>query len=265
MDRTDRQIDGEFFLDKNGLYNPIAQKIADTYFNGELGYIDVKLDFDDFISCIQAISYGHTDVIGEELFKDLLTGELDWFGYYDEVSLNDWFRLSDISDENIMQLQKLNKEIPVVLNSDKELDSISDFLDKYFDEDECEFRDDLEYAFLVAVREGNTIGAETECYKDFQNSLEACFKENYDIDRDRQEFSFLGSAGSIISQSMRGEVGGYDLSDKDELGKAICTCLLEENFRFYEPQYGWNDFSEDAFNDRLSDELYSIVADHTDN
>lgn len=76
MDRTDRQIDGAHFLDKNGLYTPIAQKIADTYFDGKLGETEAKLDFTDFIACIAEVSRGHTDV-GDDLFKELLTGELD--------------------------------------------------------------------------------------------------------------------------------------------------------------------------------------------
>lgn len=164
----------------------------------------------------------------------------------------------------MQQLRKLNPDIPAVI-SRRDFDTIEEFLDEYFDEEICDFRYDLDAAFISALCEGNTIGAEDECYRDFEKALKDCFRHGYTIDRDKQEISFIGYSGDIICQSMDGECDELNFEYKTDIYKAICMNLLEENFRFYEPQYGWNDFSEDAFNSRLYDELYEIVTNHVNN
>lgn len=144
-------------------------------------------------------------------------------------------------------------------NIDEQKNNYKQF-EKFYNEN-----DDISRAVAVAYNEGNSIGSQDaaiiDCEKSFRNALPQYLNWVDGVTYfDDSSYITLGVDTEWVKKN------GYRVYD--DLSEALENYDIEEaiafdigqNMNFYEPQYGWNDFSTDAYNERLYDELYELKA-----
>ena len=144
-------------------------------------------------------------------------------------------------------------------NIDEQRNNYKQF-EKFYNEN-----DDVSRAISIAYNEGNSIGSQDaaiiDCEKSFRNALPQYLNWVDGVTYfDDSSYITLGVDTEWVKKN------GYRVYD--DLSEALENYDIEEaiafdigqNMNFYEPQYGWNDFSTDAYNVRLYDELYELKA-----
>ena len=111
-------------------------------------------------------------------------------------------------------------------------------------------------ALSTATSEGEEVGAEVECMNDFEEELRSSMGRlisQYQLDYGKMTVA-------VNMEYLKDNI--FDLlSEDDEDDEDFSHALgnyMYSDFNFYEPRYGWSGFNEDAYNDRLSDELAGL-------
>ena len=172
------------------------------------------------------------DYFSEDFFNSCLSGDLfDLFDNYYESGANRYNFESDIDDQVKKALEELHleyKNIP------------QDAIDR-------------------AVDEGNIVGSEDECYKDFTNAMTDAAKGiPFELGYDHSTWHISYEDYLNLIYKFKNEIDeGYDVDSikPDE----FLPWYVAKDFDLTEPYYGWNDFSEEAFNDRLYEEIYDTI------
>lgn len=112
--------------------------------------------------------------------------------------------------------------------------------------------DDLRYAFNRAMNDAEEIGAQNEALADFNDSLNNALRFDYRVAADDKSYDVYIDDGDIL------ELLEY-LGDNDNDAEETIIQMVSEEFRFYEPRYGWQGFDETVFNDCLYETLESEV------
>ena len=114
---------------------------------------------------------------------------------------------------------------------------------------------DVYDALAVATSEGEEVGAEVECMEDFERELKNSMGgliSQYQLDYEKM---------TVIVNMEYLKDNIFDLlsedGDDNDFSHALGNYMYPD-FNFHEPRYGWYGFNEDAFNDRLSDELAGL-------
>lgn len=264
MDRTDRRIDLVGFLNAEpelkGFFYPLA---LSTYYK-DLG-IDKDTDDDAVVSFIMnhdALESAMSDVKGDgdrfpsgDWVMSFLDDPYSAYDFYSEgVDIGDVLRYCDIDDKIFAQLKALGCSA----------ENAKDFCDKashansleyLFPENIC---DEVETAFCRAYDEGNYVGTINACENDIVKAFSRVFEpletkllyeEGLKITGTKKQWE------NLIMQIKSEYEDDYDYSTRVY---EVLSRGLAEWFEVREPYYGWNDFDQQAFLDRLSDELYEI-------
>ena len=110
-------------------------------------------------------------------------------------------------------------------------------------------------ALSIATSEGEEVGAEVECMNDFEKELRSSMGgliSQYQLDYEKMTVV-------VNMEYLKDNI--FDLlsedGDDEDFSHALGNYMYQD-FNFSEPRYGWYGFNEDAYNDRLSDELAGI-------
>lgn len=112
--------------------------------------------------------------------------------------------------------------------------------------------DDLRYAFNRALNDAEEIGSQNAALTDFNDSLNNALRFDYRVAADDKSYDVYIDDGDIL------ELLEY-LGDNDNDAEETIIQIVSEDFRFYEPRYGWQGFDETVFNDCLYETLESEV------
>jgi hypothetical protein len=103
----------------------------------------------------------------------------------------------------------------------------------------------------VAVNDGYNIGSQNAAINDFNHALEKALEEAAGNDKEAS----IDNAGNLIIKYTQ-DFDNYfliqNLANKDEIEDELLGDIgYNFNRNFYEPQYGWQEFDKDAFNDYI--------------
>ena len=249
MDASDRSIDMADFLNKNqGLKKFYGDKFLaeiKDYITSHMDGDTIKLDMRNFSDIYDELR-DNRDSISSDGIADILNNDaFDWFMdmslSWDDVSSN---YVDAISEENWKMIGQLGATKEEVLDddvdvndNDVDIDAIRDFI-------------------VQAADEAIMFGSEGEMYKDFNNSLPAGIEREYGDKFIITNIDALVTMDNFIDLLENSD----DTSVENYLPFVIAKSL---SHNFYEPQYGWYGFDEEAFNDRLSDLLYEEILSQT--
>lgn len=248
MDASDRSIDLAGFLNKN---QGLKKFYGDTFLTKIKDYITsrmdgniIKLDMREFSNIYDELS--DRDSISSDAIEAILNGDtFEWFLNtdlsWDDVSRYD---VDSISDENWQMLTRLGVTKEEILDDDIDV-NVNDV-------DVDAIRD----LIVQAADEGLAIGSESEMYNDFDNSLPNGIRRNYDDKFEITDIDAVVTMDNLISLLDNSD---YDMVE-DYLPFVIARSIANN---FYEPRYGWSDFNEEAFNDRLEELIYEELPSQT--
>lgn len=233
MDADDRDIDLEaFFKDKPNLlkfYMPkIEEKLGGLDFN-EDGYMIVNVDIDRL-----AEKLSDRDM-SDNFLKACMTG--DFYEIWDFYS--EWYDADDIERYYFRDIDETNKAI--LAEHGINADNIKQALDEV---------DDLHSAISSAINDGYDIGSQNAALRDFNDAFNNASPFKFELADDMNSYNFYITNLNAISL--------IQYLDEYSIEGAICE-KIADNFNFVEPHYGWQDFDEQAFNDRLNDSLTTEV------
>ena len=243
MDADDYEIDLSYFLAKNtGLRDFYSDIIYDTYVMA-WGLTNGETEVDTEV--MSRILANRTD-LGSGFLEDCFKGYIfEHFIYYGDYSTIDNIEEAlkyHTSEDNTERLTDITGMSP-------QDDGFLDMIEEDFPE--------VRGAVGVAESEGQSIGAEEECLNDFDRALKDSMKPLI------ESWEWTGSPYMPVKVNMENlKEHLFDLiasndGDAKEFSEVLAWYMYDD-FNFYEPRYGWYGFSDDAYNERLSEELYDI-------
>ena len=179
----------------------------------------------------------------KDFIEGCLTNDIAeyWYGNYYEARLDEisWDDI-DIHNQELLESHGI---------TEGNLGSIEDF--------------DLTRAFSVAMSEGNDVGAQNACLKDFNDAFYDAVPGNCSVYLPYTDNNSSGEVRVAISLDFV-ESNLEDIWDNfNYYSSDITECILRtfldqlsDNFRFYD--HDWYDFDVDAYNWRLADELHEV-------
>lgn len=250
MDKEDSSVDLYYFLQDNPelkefYYDIIAESLN---LDIEADKVEVTFTDDELDDLIREWDsrYCTRSMVGYDGIRVILNGDTwEWFDYPFELP----YELPTPSEsvkEELARLKLTEEDLEEIFEGDSELDIAEDIMSclKYANYDAC------------------IAGAEGEMWDDLIRAL------SYPGGADQGFFSqFANGNLSIVAAPnavMRVylEILGGNIEETGERLntnlKNILGYMWMSEFSFYEPQYGWNGFDEEVFNERLSDELANI-------
>ena len=186
------------------------------------------------------------DLCSGEFIADVLQGDL-W----------DYFNAIEGPDNNNLDLDHLSESVMEELNrlglSVEQLKEIADYGDT---EAGFEYADEVSSALQSASFDGALVGTENAVTDDLINTLINSDLTFLHVAQVPDGFNFEGNTDDILDACYGSEyyeffTSGYSLKEN------LLEVWLYE-FAFEEPYYGWYEFNEEAFSDRLADTLYAI-------
>lgn len=229
MNADDEEIDIFEFFKK-------YPKLVDFYSNIKSADSDseIKIDLDEFIDC--AKNRNMSPKFLRAVFENQFGDSFDLIDYFDVYGVS----FSDIIGL-IKYLSDGNKKL---LNS---LGIQSGNIKNVIDSNSEDYDEDIYDAFARSATDGLNGGAIEACLSDFDRAIKDVFKYPVELKDDELIIKIDDDKERFI----------YSLFDEDEL-----ACEFGNKFgnKFYEPRYGWYGFSEETFNNRLSNELYDLGA-----
>ena len=247
MNIDDEEIDLSDFFKENPSLKPFY---SDIMFNsyvkswgiGEDGKATVDVD-----TIARQLSQDDRD-IGESFLKACFSGDLiDYFDDYGNYSTayDVENALDYVDDKNSDTLTEMVGTSP---DSSEFMDIVEDEYPEVYE------------ALLRAVSEGISIGAEDECYHDFENSLYSSSRPLI------SDWTFYG--GDTVGVTVNLDYMKENIVDIISIITSVIDDLadfsmslsgyMEEDWSFSEPRYGWSGFDKSAFNERLLDELSEL-------
>ena len=148
-------------------------------------------------------------------------------------------------------------------NKDEYEDQIDNSVKELLNELHLKFDNVPQDILNRAVLEGATVGAEDECYKDFLDAMKDAAKGiSFELSYDYSLWNVSYENYLDLIYKYKNDIDeGYDIDSVKP--DDFIPWYVAKDFDLTEPYYGWYGFSEEAFNDRLYDELWdSIVNNH---
>ena len=248
MDASDRSIDMADFLNENqGLKkfygDTFLTKIKD-YITSHMDGNTIKLDMRKFSDIYDELS--NRDSISSDSIEAILSGDtFEWFmGAQESWDDVESYYLDAISEENWKMIGQLGATKEEILDDDIDVNDN--------DVDVDAIRD----LIVQAAEDGVAVGSEGEMYDDFDNSLPNGIRRDYE-----DKFIITNIDALVTMDNFIDLLENSDDTDVDNYLPFVIAKSLSHNF--YEPQYGWYDFDEEAFNDRLYDLLYEEISSQT--
>jgi hypothetical protein len=250
MDKEDSSVDLYYFLEDNPelkefYYDIIAESLN---LDIEADKVEVTFTEDELHDLISEWDkrYCTRSMVGYDGIRVILNGDTwEWFDYPFELP----YELPTPSEsvkEELARLKLTEEDLEEIFEGDSELDIAEDVMS-------C-----LKYANYEAC----IAGAEGEMWDDLIRAL------SYPGGADQGFFSQFANGNLSIVAAPNAVMRVYLETlggNIEETGERLSTNLKNilgymwmSEFSFYEPQYGWNGFDEEVFNERLSDELANI-------
>ena len=253
MDVDDYSMDNpyQFVKLEPDLYDYFKPKFADIA-GIDLSKESIILNYsyeelaDAFKSDYRVNTNTRRDLCSGEFIADVLAGDIwDYFNGIEGPN-NDQLDLDDLSESVLEELNRLNLTIEQL----KEIANTGDT------EDGFDYADEVSSALQSASYDGTFAGTESEVYDDLMHTI-----ENSDL-----SFLKVYKIPGGINFEAETEATLEACYDDEYLEFFTSGYSLEENllavwfyeFEFEEPYYGWSGFDQEAFNERLADELYGI-------
>ena len=248
MDKEDSTVDLYYFLQDNeelkDFYYDIAAKSLNLDLSSEK--CEVTFDEDEVHDLLQEWDkrYCTRSQVGYDAIKSILNGDTwEWFDYPFELP----YELPTLSSSVIDELFRLNL-------------SVEDVENIYEGDSELDIAEEILSCMKHANYEACLAGAETEMWDDLVSSMSCYDQGKFSAEFSHRELTVVGITDAVMKCYM--ETLGGNIEETGELYsdnlKNLLGYMWMSEFSFYEPQYGWNGFDEDAFNDRLADELANI-------
>ena len=238
MDKNDYEIELSEFIKENPslkkVYDPIVEKVIDELIETDQlnDNTDLSYTIDELSKALSGRDWSASTIEGF-LSNDLT----DIWEPYDYV-----YDRSDIETYYLSELDDVNKE---ALNN------------KGYDLDDTDnWPEDLWDILGIAVREAYNVGSQDEAVKDFWKALENALDETLE---ESQSYSINYNNTNILDiKNNNGPDNYYLLQHQNEDYREELLEKIYYNFKFYEPQYGWQEFDNDVFNEYVSDRLDEI-------
>jgi hypothetical protein len=264
MDIDDRPITLTDFLSDSAnaelhdFYYPIIAKSIGVEIGG--ADYDLVLDFNGgaFARVLDywEENYANRDSVGADFIRQLLTGDgYDLFYYDGMMTIRDSNDLPTISQSVREELKRLGLVI----------DDLWAIVDEEIEDDEgneIPYADEILDAVDQATMDAVIVGTEDEAMSDIEKAMTREDGEGYVFTVDQGNLILSASPETLVDAYL--EMSEGELPDILRDDSAIAADILVERwastFRCYEPQYGWNGFSDDAFNEALADRLSEITA-----
>ena len=235
MDSDDRPIDiFDFIFEQHKELLPFYNKIICEWL--ELGedsdlseYHQVTYDSDDLYHILNDNHGG--DVNGDTVVK-LLTCPEEIYGEWD-------FSYVELTNDLIDLLNEENKTL--IINKVGSL-NISDI------EDDMDVFGTLLNGAQLAFEEGSISEARRDALKALHKSVSDVGTGSYD--NENGEFTVTYIPYQVLKDYYSRYSQYFNNIIKDSIAQVI-----EDNYRLFEPQYGWNEFNENTFNDYVKDNL----------
>ena len=262
MDIDDRSIDLSDFLagepELQEFYYPIiAHDLGIDLNASEIHFELTDSDTEDLFN--EYDKHSHRDAVDGKFIIELLNGDayhaFEIWDYSPEVR---WDYLPDLNDSCKEELERLG--VDEELFRDITTGHI-DYDDYEEDQPWFDIAEELEGAVKRAMISAEETGAESEAIEDLIKEIDGTSSAGFQYWYENGRFNMLATPKALMSLYM-GELG-CDLSATgepfyEEHAKNIMAYHFVDNFSFYEPQYGWSDFDDETFLDRLADELTYI-------
>lgn len=253
MDADDYSVSNPYYFVKGDedLHSYFKPKFA------EMAGIDLSQDTISWDMSFEALaeSFEKEYRTNTNTRRDLCSGEFiaavlagDTFDYFNGVEGPDPHQLdlNDLSDSVLEELDRLGitqEQLQAIANDDGSMD-------------DNEYSAEIYDALASASFEGELVGTESEVYNDLMKTIYNSDLPFLKISKINGGFNFEGSTEDILAACYDDEyieffTSGYTLKEN-----LLAVWFYE--FEFEEPYYGWHEFSQEAFNDRLADELYGI-------
>lgn len=238
MDKNDYGIDLSEFIKENPslkkFYDPIVEKIIDELIEtNQLNYnTDLSYTIDELSKALSGRDWS-AKTIESFLWNDL-TDIWEYYDYgYDRSDIETYY-LSGLDDVNEEELN----------NKGYDLDNTEDWPEDLWD------------LLGIAVRDAYDVGSQNEAMEEFQKALENALDEALGED---QSYSINYGNYNILDIKNNNEPDDYFLlQHQNEDYREEILEKIYDNFKFREPQYGWQEFDEDVFNEYVSDHLDEI-------
>ena len=248
MDASDRSIDMADFLNENqGLKKFYGDKFLaeiKDYITSHMDGNTIKLDMRKFSDIYDELSY--RDSISSDSIEAILSNDtFEWF-LDTNLSWNDAVSgyVDAISEENWKMIGQLGATKEEVLDDDVDVND---------NDVDINYIRDL---IVQAADEGVAVGSEREMYNDFDNSLPDGIEREYE-----DKFIITNIDALVTMDNFIDLLENSDDTDVDNYLPFVIAKSLSHNF--YEPRYGWYDFDEEAFNDRLEELIYEELPSQT--
>ena len=217
--------------------------------------VTYRIETDPYYDLIESKSSTHRDSLSGKWITDFLYSPNDafnWDGLYYRHLATILAECGGISDANFERL----KELGCKAETKEELyDANEDELREMLPE---EIYDDIQDAFNWAYDEGYEEGSINQCQSDILSAIEelfvpldaACYCDGATINGTRNQWE------DFIANNLKELSIDYNYDDLSLY--PLLKELFADKFDVSEPYYGWNEYDNEAFDDRLYELLYDI-------
>lgn len=255
MDRDDREVNAvetmkelsvcDFF--KPHVYKMFGLNPNEKTLSTDLTYEELA---DYFNNYYEPENYNR-DALSGKTIASILTQEsvLDFYdyGYLWDSPITQVVDFDEIDENNF---NTLNELIGV---------STPEELEEYLDNPESEYSEEIKANLYVAEEDTRNIGAADAAYNDLINTIlhhdnrDSWNTYYVDVTETNDGFNFSIDTKELIDAYLDGSV--------EESGYGVLHDVLNlwaHNFYFYEPQYGWDGWDKDEFNNQLEFRLEEL-------
>lgn len=202
------------------------------------GFLEYLMESDD-------IKYDSRDMSNKFVQACFVGDIFDFFEYYSsDIEASDY--VDQIDNETLKRFEEIGITLDIIKQCASN-DGDEDF----------EYCDELNSAIRSAAAEGLKIGAIDEAQRAFDYAFESALPGgvSHDPRKDREEQKEIEINRKFVEENI--EDIWYNFGDNSSYldSNVIAAFLMKFNdkFRFYEPRYGFDGFSKDAFNSYLID------------
>ena len=261
MDINDRPIVLSDFLSENDELHDFYYPLIAKSIGVEIGGADYDLDLDFNGEAFARVldywgeNFANRDSVSADFIRQILTGDsYDLFYYDGMMTIRDSNDLPYISTPVREELKRLGLVI----------DDLWAIVDEEAEDDEgnvIPYADEILDAVDQATMDAVIVGTEDEAMSDIEKSMTREDGEGYVFTIDQGSLILSASPETLVDaylEMSEGEIPDI-LRDSSSIAADILVERWASTFRCYEPQYGWNGFSDDAFNEALADRLSEIT------
>lgn len=258
MDQHDDEIDLSSFLNKNkSLARFYIPHIVKPYQRSLQAHnIDIDEEFEWVLSMysdIQPALYGDTTNVGDRVPGRWCYELLD--DPYDVLSRFEWDEHNYLKDLSPSINNKTEKLLATLGFTKAEFFQLLD--GEY--EGESIYEEDVYKALLESVRSARMEGTLKEIISDIHRAIKDCFEKYFGsktvtVDFENVTIKTTLNKVSDVFLQVKDDADLYFDADLDD----ILSAIIQDKFVLYEPQYGWSEFDENYFLERLYEELLYI-------